>query len=68
MHDLYDDSGDNMSSSRYHGEGTIPTKELRRRQVNILEIYLKRLNTGDRLSRQQLLSHGFAFFFPPFSR
>ncbi|KAJ0089029.1 hypothetical protein Patl1_31375 [Pistacia atlantica] len=26
-------SGDNMSSSRYHSEGTIPSKELRRRQI-----------------------------------
>ncbi|KAH9673058.1 Importin N-terminal domain-containing protein [Citrus sinensis] len=26
-------SGDNMSSSKYHGEGTIPSKELRRRQI-----------------------------------
>lgn len=37
-------SGDNMSSSKYHSEGTIPSKELRRRQVNILGIYLKILN------------------------
>ncbi|GMY25532.1 importin-11 [Fagus crenata] len=26
-------SGDNMSSSRSHGEGTVPSKELRRRQI-----------------------------------
>jgi hypothetical protein len=40
-------SGENMSSSRSHGEGTIPSQELRRRQVNILGILLKVLNSDE---------------------
>lgn len=36
-------SGENLSSSRSHGEGSIPSIELRRRQVT----YLKVLNSDE---------------------
>lgn len=44
---LVNGSGENMSSSRSHGEGTIPSQELRRRQVNILGIFLKVPNSDE---------------------
>lgn len=46
-----DGSGDNMGSSMSHGEGIVPSKEFRKRQVNLLEYTLEVLNSDKEISR-----------------
>lgn len=42
---LVNGSGENLSCTKSHGEGSIPCIELRRRQVNLLGIHKKVLNS-----------------------